>query len=121
MLPHETRADVDRRQAETIASLRAELEAMKAELATALDDAKHAEESQTAIEKRGREYYDRMLTAESRAAQLEAENGRLREALKDIGNWSQELQDRMIADGDCLGQWRGCIAIARAALTGREG
>lgn len=39
-------------------------------------------------------------------------------ALREIATWSQELQDRTVANGMELAQWRGCVAIAKAALSG---
>jgi|GEM_PF-3800473 len=48
---------------------------------------------------------------------LQTDNQRLREALTEIAEWNQADED----DPDiCRIQWRGCVAIARAALEGGE-
>jgi hypothetical protein len=37
-------------------------------------------------------------------------------ALRQISQWPQELQDRVVASDDGTAMWRGCVAIAKAAL-----
>ncbi len=39
-----------------------------------------------------------------------------RAALRDIGNWSQEIQDAAEKDGAGLAMYRGCVALANLAL-----
>jgi len=43
----------------------------------------------------------------------------LETALIDIGSWTQELQDEIEEQGTCILCWRGCVAIARRALSGK--
>lgn len=64
------------------------------------------------------DWYERVdVVPMARLTEIEVENKRLREALRTIAMWNER------DDADlkvCRIQWRGCVAIAQAALAAAE-
>lgn len=85
----------------------------EARLQTQLAEAqRRVEESRETIAQYGQRITELLDVAQKNGDRI----ARLEEALRDIAIWTQELQDRMDSRDLAIAQWRGCVAIARAAL-----
>jgi hypothetical protein len=59
---------------------------------------------------------DLLIDARGELAESRKKAERLRRAMRDIARWTQEEQDMAVAGDYTILLWRGCVAIARAAL-----
>ena len=94
--------------------LEAENKSLKESIDTGIRCMEQRNEALAEVERLEKLVNDISYTAKNRKKKMH----RYRDALQDIGNWTQETQDTMEEQGTLfvIAMWRGCVAQANAAL-----